>query len=129
MTCRITAAPASARAAAVAAVIAALACTGTVACGSSHPAPRASQRPVVPLSPAAYAHYLRGRIAMFEGDYPHAVMQFRAATSAAPTEAPVYVALIEALGRSVRSGATARVYFVGGATAVDRGWRDSTCVP
>jgi len=35
-------------------------------------------------------------------------------------------ALIEALGRSVPSGAAARVYFIGGATAVDQGWRDST---
>lgn len=35
-------------------------------------------------------------------------------------------ALIEALGRSVSSGAMARVYFVGGATAVALGWRVST---
>lgn len=35
-------------------------------------------------------------------------------------------ALMEALGRSISSAPPIRVYFIGGATAVDRGWRSST---
>lgn len=50
-----------------------------------------------PLSPAAYAHYLRGRLAMETADYAGAALQFRAAVAAAPYEAEIRVALIEAL--------------------------------
>lgn len=35
-------------------------------------------------------------------------------------------ALMSALARSAPSGVSIRVYFIGGATAVDRGWRSST---
>ncbi len=72
------------------------------ACGPKPPA-----RPVPPptLAPAAYAHYLRGRLAMLEGDYERAVTELQAAAAAAPDEAMIVVAQIDA---TYRTGAKAR---------------------
>ncbi len=53
---------------------------------------RASQ-----LSADAYAHYLRGRLAFFEGDLKFAVSELLAAQKAAPNEVSITIALASAL--------------------------------
>lgn len=83
-----------------------------VAAGCAAPARPAADRPptAAPLTADAYAHYLRGRLASFEGDAARAVRELRAASLAAPDEAPIRVALVEALYRSGdREGARAEI--------------------
>jgi tetratricopeptide (TPR) repeat protein len=63
------------------------------------PPPRAPARPA-PLVADAYAHYLRGRLAMLRGDYEAAVDELHAANVAAPGEARIAVALVEAIWES-----------------------------
>jgi len=71
-----------------------------LACGGAQ---RAGQPPSeAPLSGEAYAHYLRGRLAALEGDYPRAAAEMRAAAAAAPGEAAIQVALADALYRAGR---------------------------
>ena len=70
-----------------------------VGCGGKSTTP-AKPKPAKPLSSDGYAHYLRGRIAMIEGDYNAAVTQFRAASAAEPKEAYIFASLVEALFRS-----------------------------
>lgn len=69
------------------------------ACG-----PRAVARPTAPppLAPDAYAHYLRGRLAVLEGAYDRAVVELRQAAAAAPDEAMIALALIDATYRTGR---------------------------
>ena len=64
-------------------------------------------RPMPPLTPDAYAHYLRGRAAYFEADYGTALAELDEAAMAAPDQAGVAVARAEAmyrLGRRVDAG-------------------------
>lgn len=68
-------------------------------CGGKS-APPNKPKPPKPLSADGYAHYLRGRVAMIEGDYPSAVSHFRAASTAEPREAYIFASLVEALFRS-----------------------------
>ena len=90
----------------VAAVV--LACAFAAGCGGkAHPrAPKPP--PVKPLPASAYAHYLRGRIAMREGQFALASQRFRAAAASAPGEAPIRVALIQALRRAGHGGEALR---------------------
>ncbi len=67
------------------------------ACGSRTESLQAPAPPPAPLSASAYSHYLRGRVASFEGDQPLAIREFRAATAAAPDQAPILVAFVDAL--------------------------------
>jgi tetratricopeptide (TPR) repeat protein len=71
-----------------------------VACGGHRADPPPLRDP--PLSAAAYAHYLRGRLAAIDGDYLRAAAELRAAAAAAPGEAPIQVALASALYRAGR---------------------------
>jgi len=82
---------------------AAVLATGCPRSGSKRP----RAKPVAQLSASAYAHYLRGRVFMYEGDYQPAVAQFRKAVRAAPEEATIRVSLLEALFRNGQR-ATAR---------------------
>lgn len=83
--------------------------------------PRPTQLPTPsgPLSAPAYAHYLRGRLAVEARDFPTAVLQFRAAQAAAPHQPQIRVALIEALlsarqhSAAREAGADARKRFPG----------------
>jgi len=76
-------------------------CSLAVACGgASRTAPTAPTDE--PLTGEAYAHYLRGRLAALEGDYPRAAAEMRAAAAAAPGEAPIQVALSDVLFRAGR---------------------------
>lgn len=70
------------------------------ALGCGPPPVRTRVAKVRPLSPAAYSHYLRGRIAVIEGDYDRAVAELNKASLAAPTEAAIRVAYIDALYRT-----------------------------
>jgi len=54
------------------------------------------RRPAV-LPSQAYAHYLRGRLALYRGDYAAAVAELHQANVAAPGEPRIAVALIEAI--------------------------------
>lgn len=72
-----------------------------LACAGARPAPDASLASA-PLSAEAYAHYLRGRLAALEGDYPRAAAEMRAAAAAAPGEASIQVALADSLYRAGR---------------------------
>ncbi len=63
-----------------------------VACGGARPS-----RPPAPLSRDAYAHYLAGKAALFDEDYPAAVSHLRAAATADPDQPELAVALILAL--------------------------------
>lgn len=71
--------------------------------GGCEPYPRRASRPGAywpsPLSTRAYSEYIRGRIAVIEGDYSAAIDYFRDAASQAPDEALIHVALIDALQR------------------------------
>lgn len=69
-----------------------------VGCGGGATTGRAGR--VEPLSREAYAHYLRGRIAIYEGDYDGAWIELERATLAAPFEAPIAVAFADALYRA-----------------------------
>ena len=73
-----------------------------LACGGAGTAPPSSPPFEAPLSGEAYAHYLRGRLAALEGDYPRAAAEMRAAAAAAPGEAAIQVALADALFRAGR---------------------------
>ncbi len=68
--------------------------------GCTKPQPRTPSQHNGPLSPAAYSHYLRGRLAAEARDYTTAALQFRAAIAAAPHQAQIRVALIEVLLRA-----------------------------
>lgn len=57
---------------------------------------------LAPLPPEAYAHYLRGRTAFFEGDYERAVDELARARVAADDQIGIAVALAEALDRTGR---------------------------
>jgi len=85
-------------------VLAATAFSASGAC-----APRAATPPLTPLSRDAYAHYLRGRVAAYEGDHGLAVQELRAAAAAAPDEGRIDVALIDALLRADRQMEAAEV--------------------
>ncbi len=76
-------------------------------------------RQAQPLSAGAYAHYLRGRVAMHEADFTGAIAHFRAASIAAPGEAPIRVALARAL---LRAGHKTRAVTV--AEAAQRAFSD-----
>ncbi len=72
------------------------------------PPPRATRRPLPPLAVDAYAHYLRGRAAFFEGDYELAVPELERAMPASSGAAAIAIAHAEALarlGRRVDAGA------------------------
>jgi tetratricopeptide (TPR) repeat protein len=69
-----------------------------LACAGRAPRPA----PPPPLPQAAYAHYLRGRVAVTEGDHALAVQELRAAAAAAPGEVEITVALVDALLRAER---------------------------
>ena len=56
-----------------------------------------------PLSPEGYGYYLRGQLAMRAGNHAEAILNFRAATQMAPGEAPIELALIDALRRGKRT--------------------------
>lgn len=83
-------------------VVAIAALVTATACG---PKPAARRPPPPPLEATAYAHYLRGRLAILEGDYDRAATELRAAAAAAPDEAMIALALIDA---TYRTGAKAR---------------------
>ncbi len=69
------------------------------ACGGS--SKRVAPRPApAPLRADAYGHYLRGQVALFEGDFVRAVAELTRACQVAPEEAPIAVALISALYES-----------------------------
>ena len=63
---------------------------------------------MAPLPVDAYAHYLRGRAAFFEGDYDLAVPELERAMAAAPDQPGIAIAHAQALarlGRKVDAGA------------------------
>ncbi|MEZ4403310.1 MAG: tetratricopeptide repeat protein [Kofleriaceae bacterium] len=62
-------------------------------------------RPLAPLPSAAYAHYLRGRAAFFEGDYRLAIPELELARAAAPDQAGIVIALAQAQARDGRAEA------------------------
>ncbi|HTJ44403.1 MAG TPA: tetratricopeptide repeat protein [Kofleriaceae bacterium] len=89
--------------------------------GCPRPAPVAPTPP--PLSGPAYAHYVRGRVAAYEGDYALAAEELRAAAAAAPDEPRIEVERIRALvkaGRKVDARAAI--------TAAERRWPQSVDV-
>jgi tetratricopeptide (TPR) repeat protein len=88
------------RAAVVSLILAAAMALG---CGGKSAKAKAPKAPK-PLSADGYAHYLRGRVAMIEGDYPSAVSHFRAASAAEPKEPYIFASLVEALFRSGARG-------------------------
>jgi tetratricopeptide (TPR) repeat protein len=75
-----------------------LACALGPACGgkSKRPAKKALPPPA-PLQAEAYAHYLRGKLAGFEGDWQRAVAELQKASRAAPDESNIAIALSDAL--------------------------------
>lgn len=77
-------------------VLLALALGALAGCPARHAEPA---RPK-PLSADAYGHYLRGRLALYRGDYERAVAELRAATGAAPDQAMIAVALVDAIYRT-----------------------------
>ena len=104
--------------------IAAIVTAATLAapgCGGS--ASSVKRSTAEPLSAAAYRNYLRGRIAFYEGDYREAIRRFRAASNAAPDEAPVRVALIDALVHAGRQSEARRV-----AEQAQQRWPESSAV-
>ena len=70
------------------------------ACSPSRPP---GPRWPTPLSQDAYSAYLRGRMAMHEGNHMAAVLHLRSASTAAPDEMFVQLAYIEALRKAGRS--------------------------
>src|SRR2546423_12281615 len=77
-----------------------LAASLLAATGCPHPRPAA---PVVaPLPAGAYAHYLRGRVAAFEGDFALAAEELRTAAAAAPDEPRIEVERVRALAKAGR---------------------------
>lgn len=58
-----------------------------------------------PLSAEAYGHYLKGRLALYRGDYDRAVEELRAAAAAAPDQVMIAVALVDSI---YRTGARAK---------------------
>lgn len=73
-------------------------CCAGMACGGRARGP-AKDKVVAtrPLSAKAYAHYLRGRLAAFEGNFPLAIIELRSATREAPNEATISLALADVL--------------------------------
>src|SRR5690348_5108623 len=70
-------------------------------CGCPHATPPAA--PVEPPLPAAaYAHYLRGQLAMDASDFALAAEELRAAAAAAPDEPRIEVERIRALAKDGR---------------------------
>ena len=49
------------------------------------------------IAPAAYAHYVRGRIASYNRDFVTAIREFQLARRAAPDEPELRTALFEAI--------------------------------
>ena len=74
----------------VAVVLALVACGGP----TSVQGPTRHHRAV---TPAAYSHYIRGRLATLEHDYATAVREFELARQAAPEEPELTVALFGAI--------------------------------
>lgn len=70
------------------------------ACRPSAAARAATTASEPSLSEDVYRGYLRGRMAMIEGDYDAAVHAFRQAARAAPDQAYIVVALIDAVAAS-----------------------------
>ncbi|MBL4634467.1 MAG: tetratricopeptide repeat protein, partial [Kofleriaceae bacterium] len=80
-------------------VISTMALASPLGCGGQA-RPVAVKPPVaaVPvLSADAYAHYLKGQVAAFEGRTTQAVKHFRLAQHAAPNEAPIHLELVKFL--------------------------------
>ena len=87
---------------AVSVALASAACSGGRAPAARGVSSKAASPSPEPISAAAYGHYLRGRLAAIEGDDTRAAAELRAAALAAPREAPIQVALADALLRSGR---------------------------
>jgi tetratricopeptide (TPR) repeat protein len=87
---------------AVSVALASAACSGGRAPAARGGPSKAVRASLEPISAAAYGHYLRGRLAAIEGDDARAAAELRAAALAAPREAPIQVALADALLRSGR---------------------------
>lgn len=68
---------------------------GLAGCG--RPAPTT---PLPPLPRDGYAHYLRARVALFEGDHTLAVHELRAAAAAAPDQPMIAASLADALAKA-----------------------------
>src|SRR6476659_5252491 len=66
------------------------------------PRPHAEAPAEPPLPAPAYAHYVRGRVAAYEGDYALAAEELRAAAAAAPDEPRIEVERIRALIKAGR---------------------------
>ena len=64
------------------------------------PARQAAPRRAAPLSAEAYGHYLKGRLALYRGDYERAVAELQAASAAAPDQVMIAVALVDAIYRT-----------------------------
>jgi tetratricopeptide (TPR) repeat protein len=82
--------------------------------GGRAPAPRGKASSAAPPAPqpisaAAYGHYLRGRLAALDGDDARAADELRAAALAAPRQAPIQVALADALLRAGRRDQALRI--------------------
>ena len=78
-----------------------IAAIGIVACGGKAKPPRlAPPPPPAPLPAEAYAHYLRGRLAMIDDDFATAIREFGDAADVAPDAAEIGVAYIDALFRA-----------------------------
>ena len=67
------------------------------ACGGSRGTTPAPVPVAAPLQADAYAHYLKGQVAAFEGRIPEAIAHLRQAKHAAPDEVPIRLKLVEHL--------------------------------
>jgi predicted Zn-dependent protease len=79
--------------------VAALALALTMATGCHPPAAATT----APLPPAAYAHYVRGRIALTGNDYRRAEDELRAAAAAAPDQPHLELARIRVIAKGGRA--------------------------
>ena len=66
------------------------------ACGARSSVPGPVRYVRGPVPPRAYADYIRGRVAVYEGDYRAALAAFRRARGAAPGEPELTSALARA---------------------------------
>ncbi|MBA3541616.1 MAG: hypothetical protein H0T79_18525, partial [Deltaproteobacteria bacterium] len=64
--------------------------------GACHASPRPPPAPARPLPRAAYAHYLAGKMAMYQQDWAAATVSLAAARAAAPDEPMIVVELARA---------------------------------
>lgn len=68
-----------------------------VACGGNRGVVPTKEISATPLRADAYAHYLKGQVAAFEGRLPEAIEHLRRAKRAAPSETPIHLKLVEHL--------------------------------